>query len=58
MDVCMLTVNPKVKIFVCQSSVATVEPFLSQEVSCCCEICVVLLAGHRLGVPQYSHHCL
>lgn len=50
--------KPKVELCVCQSSVAAMEPFLSQEVSCCCEISDILLVGNHLGVPQHSHHRL
>lgn len=47
----ILTIDSKVGLFVCQSSVATLEPFLSKEVSRCREISDVLLAGDHLGVP-------
>lgn len=58
MAVCILSIDPEVDLFVCQSSVETLEPFLPQEVSCSREIGDVLLAGHHLGVPQHSHHRL
>lgn len=58
MAVRILSIDPEVDLFVCQSSMEALEPFLPQEVSCSREICDVLLAGHHLGVPQHSHHRL
>lgn len=51
-------INPKVELFVCQSSVAAVEPVMPEKMSRSCEVSDVLLAGHHLGVPQHPHHRL
>lgn len=45
-------------VTVWQSSVATMEPILAQEVPCSREISDLLLARHHLGVPQHSYHRL
>lgn len=58
MDPTILTINFKVVISFCQSSVEAVESFLPQKESNSREICDVLLAGDPLGVPQHSHHRL